>query len=104
MPFSSISKLFGIAVRSRRLSAGLSQELLAERANLHPTYISMVERGVRNATLDAAARIAGALNVSLPKLIDEAQRQRATRAKKEKDSRNPELTTRGKAERLSRPI
>ena len=73
MPVPSISKLFGSAVRARRTAAGFSQEKLAERAGLHPTYISMVERGVRNPTLDASARIAKALKVSLPMLIEEAQ-------------------------------
>ncbi len=73
MPGSKLSKLFGLAVRSRRIAAGFSQEKLAERAGLHPTYIGMVERGIRNPTLDASARIAGALKVNLPKLIEEAQ-------------------------------
>lgn len=63
------------------MAAGLSQEELAERADLHPTYISMVERGVRNPTLDAAARIAKALKVGLPKLVEEAQQQRGNSAK-----------------------
>jgi len=70
-----ISKLFGQAVRSRRLAAGITQEKLAEHAGLHPTYISMVERGVRNPTLDASDRIAGVLKVSLAKLISDAQGQ-----------------------------
>ena len=74
MPGPSLSKLFGNAVRSRRITAGFSQEKLAEPAGLHPTYISMVERGVRNPTLDVAARIAAALNVSLPNLLEEALR------------------------------
>lgn len=73
MPGSSISKLFGSAVRARRMTAGISQEKLAERSGLHSTYISMVERGVRNPTLDAANRIAKALKVGLPLLIEEAQ-------------------------------
>lgn len=76
MPSRSISGSFGIAVRKRRLAAGLSQEALAENANLHPTYIGMVERGVRNPTLDVSARIAKALKVSLPKLLEEALLQR----------------------------
>ncbi len=78
MPTSSISRLFGLAVRRRRVAAGLSQELLAERAALHPTYISMVERAVRKPTLDACARLAKALKVSLPRLIEEAQQQRGS--------------------------
>jgi transcriptional regulator with XRE-family HTH domain len=70
---SRISKPFGLAVRRHRMTAGLSQEKLAERAGLHPTYISMVERGIRNPTLDAAARISKGLRVALPRLIEEAQ-------------------------------
>lgn len=75
----SLSKRFGITVRVRRLKAGISQEKLAELAGLHPTYIGMVERGIRNPTLDVAAKLAKALKVSLPKLISEAQR--ATRGR-----------------------
>jgi transcriptional regulator with XRE-family HTH domain len=82
MPLSSVSKLFGKAVRNRRIAAGLSQEKLAESAGLHPTYVSMVERGVRNPTLDVAARIAKALKVGLPRLIDEAQQQRGSNPKR----------------------
>jgi transcriptional regulator with XRE-family HTH domain len=62
-----------MAVRDRRMAVGFSQEKLAEAAGLHPTYISMVERGVRNPTLDVAARIAKALKVSLPRLIEQGQ-------------------------------
>jgi transcriptional regulator with XRE-family HTH domain len=83
MPSPSISKLFGAAVRQRRMAAGLSQEALAERAGLHPTYVSMVERGVRNPTLDVAARIAKALKVGLPKLVEEAQQRRGSSVNKD---------------------
>jgi transcriptional regulator with XRE-family HTH domain len=78
----NISKQFGAAVRDRRMAAGLSQEKLAETAGLHPTYVSMVERGVRNPTLDVAARIAKALEVSLPRLIEQAQNRHGSKAKK----------------------
>jgi transcriptional regulator with XRE-family HTH domain len=75
---SNISKAFGTAVRDRRIAAGLSQEKLAEAAGLHPTYVSMVERGIRNPTLDVAARIAKALEVTLPRLIEHAQNRHGT--------------------------
>ena len=78
MPVPAISKRFGLAVRDRRTAARITQEELAERAGLHPTYVSMVERGVRNPTLDTAARIAKALKVGLPQLIEEAQQLRRT--------------------------
>jgi transcriptional regulator with XRE-family HTH domain len=76
----AISKRFGIAVRNRRVGAGITQECLAERAGLHATYVGMVERGVRNPTLDVAARIAGALKVDLPVLISESLGERGRRA------------------------
>jgi transcriptional regulator with XRE-family HTH domain len=66
---SRLSQAFGVAVRKARLRKGFSQERLAERAGLHPTYVGMIERGLRNATLDVAAKLADTLDIPLPKLI-----------------------------------
>ena len=82
MAVPALSKRFGLAVRARRIGAGLSQERLAEIAGLHPTYVGMVERGVRNPTLDVADRLARALRVSLSKIIEESQTHRSGRGKK----------------------
>jgi XRE family transcriptional regulator, regulator of sulfur utilization len=82
VPSRNISKQFGNAVRNLRSAAGLSQEKLAESAGIHPTYIGMIERGVRNPTLDVAARIAKALQMSLPRLIEEAQARNAGKTKR----------------------
>ncbi|MCR9078965.1 MAG: helix-turn-helix domain-containing protein [Hyphomonadaceae bacterium] len=49
---------------------GWSQEELADRAGLHRTYISAVERAVRNPTLTVIARIAKALKVSMAELFN----------------------------------
>lgn len=57
-------KKFGDNVRSRREAQDLSQEQLAERADLDRTYISGVERGVRNLSLNNVVRIAKALKIS----------------------------------------
>ena len=70
MPPSAITKRFGAVVRAYRLKAGFSQEALADLAALHVTYISLVERGRRNPTLDVANRIAAALKTPLGRLID----------------------------------
>ena len=83
MPVPAISKRFGTAVRNHRIAAGITQEVLAERAGLHATYVGMVERGVRNPTLDVAARIAKALKVELPVLIAEAVSERGGRGRRE---------------------
>jgi len=48
---------------------GISQEELAERANLHRTYISDVERGARNVSLASIGKLARALEVSIPTLL-----------------------------------
>jgi len=44
-------KLFGEAIRNKRLEQGLSQEKLAELCGLHRTYIGGIERGERNVSL-----------------------------------------------------
>jgi transcriptional regulator with XRE-family HTH domain len=59
----------GKAVRQKRLSLGLSQEALAERADLHWTYIGGIERGERNVSLVNIVRIARALGVAPAKLF-----------------------------------
>lgn len=69
----SISKRFGLAVRSARQKRGLSQELIAEKAGIHPTYLGMVERGLRNPTLDVADRLATALEMELITLLRKAE-------------------------------
>lgn len=60
---------FGQSVRNLRLQLGISQEELAERAELHRTYISGIERGVRNVTLRSVERLAKALGVSTSDLL-----------------------------------
>lgn len=67
---------FGGAVRKFRMAKGLSQEKLAERANIHRTYLGDVERGLRNVALVNMHCIASALEVPLSTLISEMERQR----------------------------
>jgi len=52
--------LLAEAIRSRRRNAKLTQEKLAELANLNPKYIGEVERGMKNISVDALIRIAAA--------------------------------------------
>jgi transcriptional regulator with XRE-family HTH domain len=58
-------------MRRRRADLGLSQEALAEAANLHRTYVSSVERGQRNIGIDGIERIAKALKMPLSELLAE---------------------------------
>jgi transcriptional regulator with XRE-family HTH domain len=64
---------FALVLKQHRRQKGLSQEKLAEKAGLHPTYIGMVERSLRNPTLNVAGGLATALNIPLSQLIAEAE-------------------------------
>jgi transcriptional regulator with XRE-family HTH domain len=60
---------FGIKVREIRKKNGISQEELAHRADLHRTYIGMIERAEKNITLLNIEKIANALEVNINELI-----------------------------------
>jgi transcriptional regulator with XRE-family HTH domain len=64
-----IKKCFGKAIRRRRRELDLSQEELAESADLHRTYISSIERGERNVSLENIERLAEALDISISALF-----------------------------------
>lgn len=60
---------FGERIQCIRKSKKLSQEQLAELAQLHRTYIGMIERGERNITLLNIHKIAQALNLDIRELF-----------------------------------
>ncbi|HET7561903.1 MAG TPA: helix-turn-helix transcriptional regulator [Rhodanobacteraceae bacterium] len=60
---------FGKRVRDLRARRGLTQEALAAASKLHVTYISSLERGHRNPSLQTCRAIASALNFSLSELF-----------------------------------
>jgi len=62
--------ILGLNVRKRREEKELTQEALAELANLDPTYISGIERGMRNPSVLSVLRIAKALGVTTSKLME----------------------------------
>ena len=70
----SLGAAVGVAIRTRRTAMGLSQEQLGEIAGLDRTYISGVERGVRNPTLRIIEHLATALGVTTVELFSEADR------------------------------
>lgn len=57
-------------MRKAREALGISQEDLADRAGLHRTYVSGVERGVRNPTVTVLEKLAKALKVKSSTLLD----------------------------------
>ncbi len=60
---------FGERVRNVRSQKGISQEALADKAGLHRTYVSSVERGERNVSLSTVERLATALEISMADLM-----------------------------------
>jgi transcriptional regulator with XRE-family HTH domain len=64
-----ILKYFGNNIKKIRQLNNLSQEKLAEKANLHRTYIGMIERGEKNITLLNIVKIAKALNIKITELL-----------------------------------
>jgi transcriptional regulator with XRE-family HTH domain len=66
----SPKQLFGSNLRRLRTSAGMSQEMLAARAGLHRTYISSLERGRRNISIENIFAIARALECDPRELLN----------------------------------
>jgi len=61
---------FGEKVRKFRKEKEMSQEDLSFKANLHRTYIGMIERAEKNITLTNIEKIANALNVEIKQLFE----------------------------------
>ena len=69
MSHSELLIKFGKKVREIRKEKELSQEELAHKANLHRTYIGMIERAEKNITLLNIEKIAKALGIKIQKLL-----------------------------------
>jgi transcriptional regulator with XRE-family HTH domain len=69
-----IRERFGFALKARREELGYTQEELAERASIHRTYLSDVERGSRNISLFNIERVAAALGLRISELFQLAER------------------------------
>lgn len=65
----NILVLFGNRVKEIRKEKGLSQEQLSFKANLHRTYIGMIERAEKNITLINIQKIANALEIEIVELL-----------------------------------
>ena len=70
---SLLKQAFGSAIRRRREALNLSQEALAERAQLHRTYISLLERGSRAASIETVMKLAEALGTTGSELLREIE-------------------------------
>lgn len=79
---------FGQRVKDLRDQREWSQEHLAERAGLDPTYISGIELGRRNPGLNTLNRLARALNISLPTLLADLRAPRARDVRRGRPPKN----------------
>jgi CheY-like chemotaxis protein len=105
-----LKNFLGVAIRSQRISLGISQEELAHRAGLHRTYVSDLERGARNPSIESIEKLADALEVSVSKLFESAGNgtssgQTVEILLVEDDQQDIELTVRAfKKARITNPL
>jgi transcriptional regulator with XRE-family HTH domain len=81
MPKDEISVAFASVLKRHRAAKDISQEKLAERADIHPTHVGLIERSLRNPSLKVCKAIADALGLPLAQMIAEAE-QIATKKRK----------------------
>jgi CheY-like chemotaxis protein len=100
MATADLRALLGATIKSDRSALGISQEELAYRAGLHRTYISDLERGARNPSIESIEKLARALQISVSMLFEQARR--GSQAKElveillvEDNPRDVQLTLRG---------
>jgi len=78
-----LKTLLGMAIKTQRASLGISQEELAHRAGLHRTYVSDLERGARNPSIESIEKLADALQVSVSNLFEGAENGSGSRQMEE---------------------
>ena len=71
---SKIQVSFGNIIRKIRLSKGISQESFADLCGLHRTYISDVELGKRNISIENIEKVANALGVRISEIFEEVEK------------------------------
>lgn len=71
-------EVVGSRIRALRRAAGWTLEDLAERADLHPNFLGLLERGRKNPSIDVVSRVAVGLGVELASLVDAGELRGAT--------------------------
>ena len=79
-----LKALLGVAIKTQRASLAISQEELAYRAGLHRTYVSDVERGARNPSVETIEKLARALEISVSMLFEQAADSNQARQRRSK--------------------
>jgi transcriptional regulator with XRE-family HTH domain len=72
----ALQRNLGRTVARLRRESGFSQEKFAVRVRVHRTYMSEIERGVSNISLDVIERIAKALSISVGELFSQGEQER----------------------------
>ncbi|MBQ7627234.1 MAG: helix-turn-helix transcriptional regulator [Rhodocyclaceae bacterium] len=72
---TDIGQIFGEVLRRYRSDRGISQEELAYRADVDRTFVSRLERGIRQPTITTLIGLGKALGVSAAELVEEAERE-----------------------------
>ena len=75
MDDNALKKEFGNVLKKIRLEKGLSQEVLAEKSELHRTYISEVERGDRNISLINIVKLCYALEIKPSSFFEKMEKE-----------------------------
>jgi transcriptional regulator with XRE-family HTH domain len=70
----NISAVFGQVLREQRNSRGISQEDLALSANVDRTFVSQMERGIRQPSITTLIKLAGALNIAPSLLVQKVEK------------------------------
>lgn len=70
---NNMTKELGKRIRTERIDKKMTQEELAERAGLHPTYIGQVERGEKSLTITSLEKIVEGLEISFSDLFENIQ-------------------------------
>jgi transcriptional regulator with XRE-family HTH domain len=69
----TLQQRFGNIIRRRRKLLGLGQEALADKASLHRTHVSLLERGKRMPSLEVIRKLAAALATTMAALMEELE-------------------------------
>jgi len=71
----TLQQQFGNLIRKRRHATGLGQEALADKASLHRTHVSLLERGKRMPSLLVVKKLAAALDTTMASLMRELEQE-----------------------------
>jgi transcriptional regulator with XRE-family HTH domain len=75
----TVAAMFGEELKKAREAAGLTQEELAFKAEVHRTYVSLLERNRKSPTLDVLFRLSQAVGLSASRLVARVERSRPAR-------------------------